>query len=265
MSTAWGSKERVEEWRHLATARNAALAAVTERLLEGARIGEGMRVLVLGAGTGDDTAIVAERTGPRGRIVATDLSPAMVQACAETMTSLGAAHVQCRVMDAAAVDVAPGTFDAVVSRNGLMFTPRFDLALAGARRALRPGGRFAMSSWAELDRNAFHGTLVEIARRFGSALEDVEIMRAYSLCAPDTLAADLRKAGCRRRDRPARRGPEAVRERGRGDRVSSEGAHRRALRAASPRPTARRPGRPPPVTTRASRRQLDSSSRARAW
>jgi ubiquinone/menaquinone biosynthesis C-methylase UbiE len=195
MSTAWGSKERVEEWRHLATARNAALAAVTERLLEGARIGEGMRVLVLGAGTGDDTAIVAERTGPRGRIVATDLSPAMVQACAETMTSLGAAHVQCRVMDAAAVDVAPGTFDAVVSRNGLMFTPRFDLALAGARRALRPGGRFAMSSWAELDRNPFHGTLVEIARRFGSALEDVEIMRAYSLCAPDTLAADLRKAG----------------------------------------------------------------------
>ena len=154
----------MEEWRRLAAARNAALAAVTERLLEGARIGEGMRVLVLGAGTGDDAAMVAERTGSRGRVVATDLSPTMVQACAETMASLGAAHVECRVMDAAAVDVAPGTFDAVVSRNGLMFTRRFDLALAGARRALRPGGRFAMCSGAPLDRNPFHGTLMDIAR-----------------------------------------------------------------------------------------------------
>jgi ubiquinone/menaquinone biosynthesis C-methylase UbiE len=195
MSSMFSSKERVEEWRRLATARNAALAAVTERLLVRAGIGQGMRVLVLGAGTGDDAAIVAERTGPGGRVVATDLSPAMVDACAAAMSGLGATHVECRVMDAAAVDVPPGTFDAVVSRNGLMFTPRFDRALAGARSALRPGGRFAMSSWAALDRNPFHDTLVEVARRFGPVSEDLEIVRAYSLSDPDRLSTALKKAG----------------------------------------------------------------------
>ena len=52
-----------------------------------------------------------------------------------------------------------------------------------------------MSSWAALDRNPFHGKLVEIARKFGAVPGDLEIVRAYSLCDPDPLATALKKAG----------------------------------------------------------------------
>jgi hypothetical protein len=52
-----------------------------------------------------------------------------------------------------------------------------------------------VSSWAALDRNPFHGTLVEIACKFGAVPEDLEIVRAYSPCDPDPLATALKKAG----------------------------------------------------------------------
>jgi hypothetical protein len=76
-----------------------------------------------------------------------------------------------------------------------MFTPWFPRALAGARRALRPGGRFAMSSWAAFDRNPFQFALLEVARRFGPVPEDLEIVRAHALCDPDALATTLKDAG----------------------------------------------------------------------
>jgi hypothetical protein len=52
-----------------------------------------------------------------------------------------------------------------------------------------------VSSWAALDRNPFHGKLVEIACMFGAVPEDLEIVRAYSLCDPDPLGTALQKVG----------------------------------------------------------------------
>jgi trans-aconitate methyltransferase len=92
-------------------------------------------VLDVGCGDGKVTALVAARV-PRGRVVAIDPSPAMIELA-------GAQHpgIDFRVLDVRDLDEA-GTFDAVVSFTALHWViERHDEALQGIRRALRPGGR----------------------------------------------------------------------------------------------------------------------------
>src|SRR5690242_18340422 len=52
--------------------------AVTAALVEMARLAPGMRVLDVAGGTGDPTTTVAAAVGRRGRVVCTDLTPAML-------------------------------------------------------------------------------------------------------------------------------------------------------------------------------------------
>ena len=103
-------------------------------------------VLDLAGGTGD----LAEAVAARGaRVIATDLSPAMVDA-ARRRGIEGAEH---RVMDMQAIDLPDASVDAVVCRYGYMLVPDPALALRETRRVLRPGGRLAFATWAPAKRN----------------------------------------------------------------------------------------------------------------
>jgi ubiquinone/menaquinone biosynthesis C-methylase UbiE len=193
---AWASADGAAEWRRQAARRNAALGVTTERMLERAYIRAGMRVLVMGAGSGDDAVLVAERVGSTGRVLATDVSPEMVATCAATMRELRLSWVETRALDAAAADVESASFDAVVSRHGLMFTPHLDRALAGARAALRPGGRFATTCWGPLANNPMAETAIAIARSMDLPPEPIfEFIVAFSLSDANSLAAALARAG----------------------------------------------------------------------
>ena len=68
-------------------------------------------------------------------------------------------------MDGERLDVAPGTFDAVISRVGLIYFPDRRAALEGMRRALRPGGRLAAVVYSTPERNGFFSVPVSIIRR----------------------------------------------------------------------------------------------------
>src|SRR2546428_8319142 len=159
----WASKEVAEAWRASSPTRNAMIAPATERMLDRAGVGPGARVLDLGTGTGDTALLAAERVGPTGSVLATDLSPAMVEATRAAAEAQGRANVRVRTMRADAIDVEPSSFDSLLARLVLMFTdlPR---ALDGTLRALRAGGRLGALVWSSFDRNPFHRTLVEVAR-----------------------------------------------------------------------------------------------------
>jgi phosphatidylethanolamine/phosphatidyl-N-methylethanolamine N-methyltransferase len=96
----------------------------------------GERILVDGCGTGADLAFLP----PDARVTATDLTPAMVERTRRRAQALGFA-VDARVMDAQALDLPDGSFDAVVLHLILAVVPDPVAAIREAARVLRPGGR----------------------------------------------------------------------------------------------------------------------------
>jgi ubiquinone/menaquinone biosynthesis C-methylase UbiE len=115
-------------------------------------------VLELAAGTGDVSAALSGRAG---RILATDVSPAMVEVAARREL----AGVEHRTMDMQSLELPDASFDRVVCRWGYMLVPDRAAAFRETRRVLRPGGRLAFATWAEAKRNpwatAFGPSLVE--------------------------------------------------------------------------------------------------------
>jgi SAM-dependent methyltransferase len=67
-------------------------------------------------------------------------------------------------MDGEGLEVETGAFDAAISRLGLMYLPDKAVALAQAKAALRPGGRYATLVFAEADRNRFFSVPISIIR-----------------------------------------------------------------------------------------------------
>lgn len=127
--------------------------AVSEWLVEQLAPEPGQTVLELAAGPGETGFLAADRLGPSGRLISTDLGAGMVEAAARGAAERGLDNVECRTMDAQAPDLPDDSVDGVLCRYGLMLMPAPDRALAGARRVLRPGGRIAAAVWGPPDRN----------------------------------------------------------------------------------------------------------------
>lgn len=149
----WGPT--IEQW----------LGEATETMLDLAGVGEGARVPDVAAGAGGQTLTAARRVGPAGRVLASDIAPAILDYAAAEARRAGLANVATRAMDGEQLDVDPGTYDAVISRVGLIYFPDQQRALSGMRRSLRPGGRVAAIVYSTPDRNQFFSLPVSIIRR----------------------------------------------------------------------------------------------------
>jgi ubiquinone/menaquinone biosynthesis C-methylase UbiE len=85
----------------------------------------------------------ARRVGPEGAVLATDISSNIIDLAARDARSAGLNNVATRVMDGENLDVADGSFDAVISRLGLIYFPDQQRALRESYRVLRDGGRIS--------------------------------------------------------------------------------------------------------------------------
>jgi SAM-dependent methyltransferase len=128
---------------------------VSERLVELADVQAGSRVLDVAAGYGEPALTAARRTGPEGSVVATDISAEMLAFGRERAAAAALANVEFIESDASSLDFPPASFDAAVSRWGLIFEPDAEAAAGRIRGFLRPGARIAISSWGEPDQVPF--------------------------------------------------------------------------------------------------------------
>lgn len=119
---------------------------VAEAVVEAADPRNGQAVLDVGCGAGATTFTAAWRTGPEGRAVGVDISPALVELARRRAGEDGLEGVEFLLADAQVHPFAPD-FDAMVSRFGVMFFPDPVAAFANLRRALKPGGRLAFACW----------------------------------------------------------------------------------------------------------------------
>jgi SAM-dependent methyltransferase len=194
----WNSADAADSFHRGKARRMSVLAAATYRLMELARLRPGAHVLDVAAGTGDTALEAAHRVGPRGYVLATDLSASMLQVAGNEAVRAGLTWVETRVVDAERLSVEPSSFDAAISRNGLMFVPHVDVALARIYQALRSGGRIALLVWAGPDRNPY----IEIPQRIVSERTGIAFPApgepgVFGLARPGALFEALERAGFR--------------------------------------------------------------------
>ncbi len=158
-------QETAEAWHRWGPVIEEWLGPATGRMLDGAGITAGSRVLDVAAGTGGQSIAAARRVGPDGYVLATDISPAILEYAAKAAKEAGLDNVGVREVDGERLGVTDGSFDAVISRVGLIYFPDQAGALAGMRAALRPGGRLSAVVYATAERNRFFSVPVGIARR----------------------------------------------------------------------------------------------------
>jgi len=155
-------QEAAEAWHRWGPTLEDWLGEATERMLDLARVGEGSRVLDVGAGAGGQTLAAARRGAT---VLATDISEAILEYAAGEARRAGLSRVATRTLDGESLDVEPGAFDAAISRLGIMYFPDKPRALAEQRRALRPGGRIGAVVFAEGEANGFFSVPIGIIRR----------------------------------------------------------------------------------------------------
>jgi enediyne biosynthesis protein CalE5 len=120
---------------------------VSERLVEMAGVKLGDRVLDVAAGYGEPSLTAARKTGPDGSVVATDISAEMLSFGRERATAQGLENIEFVQSDAISLEYPAESFDAAVSRWGIIFEPDGEGTAEHVRGFLKPGGRFAISSW----------------------------------------------------------------------------------------------------------------------
>jgi O-methyltransferase/aklanonic acid methyltransferase len=120
-----------------------------EHLVEAAAPPPGGRVLDVACGRGACLRAAATHVGPTGYILGIDLSAPMVAMAQRDLAALGfpRGSVEVRTGDAERLDLADNSFDVALSGFGVFFFPDPVTALSEIRRILRPGGRFAASTF----------------------------------------------------------------------------------------------------------------------
>jgi len=122
---------------------------ISERLVELAGVQPGGKVLDVAAGYGEPALTAARKAGPEGRVVATDISAEMLAFGRERTAAVGLANIEFIESDASSLEFPPESFDAAVSRWGIIFEPDAEAAAGRIRSFLKPGSRMAISSWGE--------------------------------------------------------------------------------------------------------------------
>jgi ubiquinone/menaquinone biosynthesis C-methylase UbiE len=119
------------------------LAPFGPALVHACRVGPGVRVLDIAAGTGN-VALAAARAG--GSVVASDLTPALLDVGRRRAEAEGLA-IDWVEADAEALPFPDAAFDVVVSSVGVMFAPDHVAAASELLRVCRPAGLIGLVNW----------------------------------------------------------------------------------------------------------------------
>jgi ubiquinone/menaquinone biosynthesis C-methylase UbiE len=138
-------------------------------LVARAGIGPGSCVLDVASGLGPVARLAAEAAGTSGRVVASDISAAMLALAAARPADPRWAPIQYLQCSAAAIDADDDTFDVVLCQHGLQFFAERAAAVTEMRRVARPGGIVVLSTWAAERPLGLFGAMNETMRESGLA------------------------------------------------------------------------------------------------
>lgn len=141
-----------------------------------AHIKQGDVVIDLGSGAGNDCFIARHETGPTGKVIGIDFTPAMIEKARRNADVRGYNNVEFRQGDIEHMPVASNVADVVVSNCVLNLVPNKDGVFKEIFRVLKPGAHFSISDV------VLSGTLPDALRK------DAEM---YAGCVSGAIQKDV--------------------------------------------------------------------------
>jgi SAM-dependent methyltransferase len=183
-------------WAEHAEYVDARTVDVTAAMLELALPRPGERVLELACGPGSVGLAAAQRIGPEGAVVVSDVAAEMTAIAVDRARALGLTNVTGRVLDIERIDEPDASYDVVLCREGLMFVPDPGRGASEIVRVLRAGGRAALAVWGPRERNPWLGVVLDaVSAEVGRPVPPPGVPGPFALADADTLAALLSGTG----------------------------------------------------------------------
>src|SRR5712692_5042622 len=183
-------------WRKHSVTIRTMFAPLTQALIEDAGISEAQTVLDVAGGAGEPSLTIAERVGPTGAVTCTDAVAEMVAAAESEAQRLGLTNITFRQCVADSLPFDSDTFDAVVSRLGVMFFPDPLAALREMLRVAKPGGSVSLVVWHQNELNPFTHIVTDVMSRYVDSLPaDADAPGAFRFAESGKLANIMKGAG----------------------------------------------------------------------
>jgi ubiquinone/menaquinone biosynthesis C-methylase UbiE len=186
LADAW---EQYDNWLQRQT------HTVTEWLCRVADLRGGQRVLDLASGSGQPALTAARLVKPGGTVVATDLSEEMLRVARRKANMADLDNVEFKVMDMENIDFPDDSFDSVICRWGLMFSPDPARALSEIRRVLKQHRPVALTTFASGEQNPLIKLHMDVAAQFGAPPPGPDAPGLLRLSDTSKLQALLKDAG----------------------------------------------------------------------
>lgn len=185
-----------EAWDRWGSLLNAWLGPSTETMFDMMGLKSGQSVLDIAAGAGEQSIAAAHRVGPTGMVLATDISSKILEFADGAAQKAGLKNIRTQVMDGENLDVPGATFDAIISRVGLIYFPDQQKALQGMKRVLKPGGKIGAIVYSTPENNKFFSIPVSIIRRRAQLPPPLQGQPGpFSLGSPGVLDKAFLQAG----------------------------------------------------------------------
>lgn len=166
-------------------------------LAEVSRPRPGERILDVCCGAGASALPAAEAVGPTGQVDAIDLATGLLELARTQAAARGLGNVRFTPADATTWQSDGGAYDIVQCGYGVFFLPDMDADAARLASLLRPGGRFAVSTWKYREVDPMMEAFAEAMKPEREApQEDSPVLKAAKrLDSPDKLTAWLTSLG----------------------------------------------------------------------
>lgn len=162
-------------------------------------------VLEIACGTGIVTRKLRARLAPSQRLVATDLSPAMLDYARASLADCSG--IEWREADALALPFADASFAAIVCGFGFMFAPDRQAALREARRVLVAGGLLLFNVWDRIEENPHAATNAAVIEGMFPGDPEMRFRTPYDMHDYTVLRELLAGAGLREKGMETKRHP----------------------------------------------------------
>ena len=189
-------RDNAKYWTRFSDTIARMFAPLTEAMIERAGIHEGQSVLDVAGGAGEPSLTIAERVGPNGSVTCTDAIAEMVEAARHEADRRGLKNMRFQQCTADSLPFPENSFDAVVSRLGVMFFRDSVGSMREMLRVVRSGGSLTFAVWYKSEVNPFCYLVSGVMEEHVKApAPDLNAPNAFRFAEDGKLAGVMKEAG----------------------------------------------------------------------